>query len=195
VHLLPGWRRPPKSPPPDVGVTPLTRKACYDLAAESREVAETLARFDQHRIVLAQCHDFNDWLAEIKQYDLLAPHVGDMAPARPVARWQILALGFVFILFLFLLLPPKVGPIPGSFFIYACFFTLIAFFFVPQSLYGTTIELLEAKTLRIVEALEEILQEEKLGFSEAAYFRTKENLTAAKRELRQQIDLAHRRWR
>jgi hypothetical protein len=32
----------------------------------------------------------------------------------------------------------------------------------------------------------------KMDFSEAAYFRAKENLTVAREELRLQIDLAHR---
>ena len=43
--------------------------------------------------------------------------------------------------------------------------------------------------------MEQVLQDEELGFTEAAYFKVKEDLEVARRELRQQIDLAHRRWR
>ncbi|MCC6457318.1 MAG: hypothetical protein IT328_20355, partial [Caldilineaceae bacterium] len=43
-------------------------------------------------------------------------------------------------------------------------------------------------------SLEQMLQADELGFSEAAYFRVKENLESARRDLREQIDLAHRRW-
>ena len=55
--------------------------------------------------------------------------------------------------------------------------------------------MIEGKVLRIVEMLEAILQKGDLGFTEAAYFQAKENLQAARTELRQQIDLAHRKWR
>ena len=75
------------------------------------------------------------------------------------------------------------------------FALLIVAFFVPERLYGTTIELLEGKVLRVVDALEHVLQSEELGFTEAVYFHVKEDLQASKQELRQQIDLAHRRWR
>ena len=50
-------------------------------------------------------------------------------------------------------------------------------------------------TLRVVDELERILLEGDTGFTPAAFFQVKENLTEARRELRQQIDLAHRRWR
>ncbi len=174
---------------------PLTRKALYDLAAETREIAERLARYDQHRVNLQQCHEFNAWYTQTRRYDLLAERMGPMPLARPISRWQIMSIAALVGVIFFLLVPPRVGSIPGVYLIYAYAFSMIAFYFVPEQLYGTSIELLEAKLLRIVENLEEILQNEPLGFSEAAYFRTKDNLGAAKRELRQQLDLAHRsRW-
>ena len=59
-------------------------------------------------------------------------------------------------------------------FLYGYWFFLLIFYFVPERFYGTTIELLEAKLLRIVEILEQLLLADELNFSEAAYFQTKE---------------------
>ena len=83
----------------------------------------------------------------------------------------------------------------SSSFVTTYVFFLFFFYFVPERFYGTTVELIEGKVLRIVEMLEAILQKGDLGFTEAAYFQAKENLQAARTELRQQIDLAHRKWR
>jgi hypothetical protein len=74
-------------------------------------------------------------------------------------------------------------------------FGLIILYFIPERVYGTTIELLEGKLLRVVDALDRLLTSGQVEFSEAAFFQVRENLEAARRELRQQIDLAHRRWR
>jgi hypothetical protein len=65
-------------------------------------------------------------------------------------------------------------------------------FFLPESLYGTTMELLDAKVLRVVDTLLDLLDKGGMDFSEAVYFQAKENLLAAHEELRLQIDLAHR---
>jgi hypothetical protein len=192
VRLLPDWFISRFFSPRVTEPLPLTRKALYDLAAETREIATRLARYDQHRVDLQQCHEFNAWYAETRRYDLLVRRLGAMPPARPISRTQIIIIAVLIGLLSLLVLPPQVGPLPGSYLLYAYFFSIIAFFFVPESLYGTSIELLEAKMLRIVESLEEILQNEPLDFTEAAYFHTKDNLEAAKRELRQQLDLAHR---
>jgi hypothetical protein len=69
--------------------------------------------------------------------------------------------------------------------------TLVLLFFLPESLYGTTVELLEGKVLRIVEILEDLLFSQKMGLTEAVFFQVKENLESARHELRQQIHLAH----
>jgi hypothetical protein len=66
-------------------------------------------------------------------------------------------------------------------------------YFVPERLYGTTVELLEGKVLRVVDELDRMLQANEIGFTEAAFFKVRDNLSAARRELREQIDLAHRR--
>jgi hypothetical protein len=91
-------------------------------------------------------------------------------------------------------LPGRVDRNISSASIYGYFLLLVVFYFVPERLYGTTIELLEAKVLRVVDALDQLLHTTELGLTEAAYFRVKENLETARRELREQIDLAHRRF-
>jgi hypothetical protein len=183
---------PPVAPPS--GPVRLTRKEFYNLAQECRDYALELARHEQARVSLKHCHEFNAWLVKVKSYDLLARPLAGIAPARPIARWQIMALAVVIG---FVVMTALAGPVDRSLsttFFYSFFFTLILFYFVPERLYGTTIELLEAKVLRVVDTLEQLLLGQDLGFTEAAFFRVKENLEAARRELRQQIDLAHRRW-
>lgn len=172
-------------------LTPLTRPEFYRLTERCREYAFELARYEQARVDLAQCHRFNAWLPELKSYDLLEPALRSMKPARPIARWQMMVLaavmGFLLLLYLSSINVRTVG------FSYTFFFSLLLLYFVPERVYGTTIELLEGKLLRIVDALDQLLVKGEMGFSEAAYFQAKENLAAARQELRQQIDLAHRR--
>ena len=172
----------------------MTRKELYDLAVRCRGYAQELARHEQARVNLQHCHEFNAWLAKVKSYDLLARPLATLKAARPIARWQILVLAGVVGLFLMLLLPGRVERGLSSAITYGYFFCIVLFYFVPERIYGTTIELLEAKVLRVVDALDQLLQTKELGLTEAAYFRVKENLEAARRELREQIDLAHRRF-
>ena len=61
--------------------------------------------------------------------------------------------------------------------------TFVVMFFLPESIYGTTMELLDAKVLRVVESLQVLLNNGSMDFTEAVYFRAKENLTAAREEL------------
>jgi len=157
-------------------------------------VAAELARYDQHRVRLKQCHSFNEWLLALKTYTLLGPQIAKITPARPITRWQLLVIGGVIGLFALLTLPPKLSQPWLTITFYGYLLSLLILFFIPERLYGSTIELLEAKTLRIVETLETILLSGQMEFSEAVYFQVKEQLTTAKRELRQQIDLAHRRF-
>ena len=69
---------------------------------------------------------------------------------------------------------------------------IVSNFFIPESVFGTTMELLQGKVLRIVNLLDEMLNSGAMGFSEAAFYQARANLQAAHDELRQQIDLAHR---
>ena len=175
---------------------PLTRKEFYELAGQCRARAQELARHDQNRVSLKHCYEFNQWLPQVQSYDLLAPYLATLRPARPIARWQVFILAAVAGLIGILLFGRGLDQAMRSMLLYGFLFSLLIFtFFVPERLYGTTIELLEGKVLRVVDALERVLQSEDLEFSEAAYFRVKEDLQVSKRELRQQIDLAHRRWR
>lgn len=174
----------------------MTRKDFYELAAQCRAYAQELARHDQNRVSLKHCHEFNQWLPVVKSYDLLRPQLATLRPARPIARWQVLILTVVGGLLIFLIVAPRLDQAIGSMVFYGFALSVLLFaFFVPERLYGTTIELLEAKVLRIVDALDNVLARDDLGFTEAVYFRVKEDLQTSRRELRQQIDLAHRRWR
>jgi hypothetical protein len=173
---------------------PLTRKAFYQLTAETRQMAADLACYDQHRVDLDQCRLFNAWLPKVKRYDRLAERLVDLPPARPISRRQVLMVGAAAGLALLLFIPLQVGPVSGRVIVWAYTLSLVCFFFIPERFYGTTVELLEGKLLRIVETMEDLLLHGELGFSEAAFFRVKANLTEAKRELRQQLDLAHRPW-
>lgn len=176
-------------------LTPLTRPEFYRLTEWCHSYALELAQYDQTRVYLQQCHLFNERLRQIKRYDRLAPALRTLAPARPIARWQLLVLGCLLGLIIWLALLSRSYRLLASGFITSYFFFLFFFYFMPERYYGTTIELLEGKMLRIVESLDDLLQHGDLGFTEAAYFQAKAHLQAARTELRQQIDLAHRRWR
>lgn len=176
-------------------LTPLTRRDFYQLAERCHTYALELANYDQTRVHLQQCHHFNEWLRQLKRYDRLAPALRTLRPARPVARWQLLVLGCMVGLVIWLALQARAYRLLATSFITSYTLFLCFFYFLPERFYGTTIELIEGKVLRVVEALEGLLQHGDLDFTEAAYFQAKAHLQAARTELRQQIDLAHRRWR
>jgi hypothetical protein len=171
---------------------PLTRKEFYDLTVYCRTYAADLARYDQHRVNLKECNRFNTWLSQVKRYDKLNPQLRDLAPARPIARWQIMALLAVLWVILWFALPNRVDRGLTTAMLVGGMGMFVVMMFLPESLYGTTMELLDAKVLRVVDALLELLNSGNMEFTEAVYFRAKENLTAAREELRLQIDLAHR---
>ena len=182
----------PSSLPP--GPTRLTRKEFYDLAQECHDYALELARHEQSRVSLKHCYEFNTWLARVRSYDRLAQPLAGMTGARPIARRQVMVLAAVIGVIGLTALSGRVDRSLSNALFYSLFFALVVLYFVPERLYGTTIELLEAKVLRVVDALDRLLVGQELGFTEAAFFKVKENLETARRELRQQIDLAHRRW-
>ena len=169
-----------------------TRKEFYDLTVFCQKYALELARYDQDRVNLKECYRFNDRLVRLKAYERLGPALTPVTPARPVARWQILAIIALIWGILALALPNYLSRTWSIVIISGVAFTGIALLFVPEALFGTTMELLQAKVLRVVDTLLEMLNNSDLGFSEAAFFRARENLLAAHAELRQQIDLAHR---
>lgn len=169
----------------------LTRKEFYDLADECREQALELARFDQNRVNLQQCQRFNKWLARLKTYDLLAPRLGDLSAARPISRWHLMGGALVLWVAGLFLFRGQIDPGASRILSLILWGLLVLLYFLPESLYGTTVEMLEAKVLRVVETLEELLFSQKLEVSEAVFFKIKENLRTARKELRQQIHLAH----
>ncbi len=184
----------PSSPAASKTVTPkaLTRKEFYDLTVYCRTYAAELARYDQNRVNLKECNRFNVWLDELRRYDRLAGPLATLQKARPVARWQIMVLLTVVWLILLGALPGRVDRMWTAVLLTAGMGTIVVNLFLPESIYGTTGELLQGKVLRVVDVLLEILNKSDLGLSEAAFFRARENLLAAREELRLQIDLAHR---
>ncbi len=171
---------------------PLTRKLFAELSVEMRAWAVELARLDPRHINLKECHRFNARLAELRLLEPLGAHLRDMKPARPVARWQVVTLTLVAWALVILLLMNRVERIWITLMLNGAVLTLLASYMVPASVFGTTVEGLEGKLLRIVTTLEVMLVENQLGLSEGAFFSVRENLEAARRELRQQLDLAHR---
>jgi len=175
--------------------TPLTRPAFYELAEFCHKYALELAGYDQTRVDLAQCHQFNEWFRRVRQYRELTSSLESVQLARPIARWQVMTLAAVLGLVIYFVLGIRFPRLTNAFFFSGYFFFLIVLYFVPERLYGTTTEQIEGKVLRVVDALEKILMVGDMEFTEAAFFQVKENLQRARHELRQQIDLAHRRWR
>jgi hypothetical protein len=172
-------------------MAPLSRKEFYDLAERCREEAFELARHDQSRVNLTQCRRFNEWLIELKRYDELAPHLKTISPARPINRWMVMAATLGIWLLAMMIFGQTLGPNGARLLTFGLTGAVILLYFLPEALYGTTIEMLEGKVLRIVERLEELLFSRSMEVTEAVFFRIKENLGAARRELRQQIHLAH----
>ena len=176
----------------DSHLAPLTRKAFYDLALDLRTYASELASHDPRRVVLKECHRFNRWLDEVRSYDRMAPLLADVKRARPVARWQIMTLyavgwGIVYLW--------SIGRVEGTaqlVLLNGMALGFISFFFIPERVFGTSIEEIEGKVLRVVQAMEGILTRDEVNFTEAAFFKAREALKYAHYELRQQLDLAHR---
>lgn len=171
---------------------PLTRKDLYELAEYCRECATELARHEQSRVSLKHCNEFNKWLPVLKSYDQLANDLSGLKPAWPVARWQIMILATILGFGGYLALPRETFSPILRMWVVGYPFVLLIIYFLPERLYGTTIELVEAKVLYVVEKLERLLRSEDMGLSEAAYHRIKENLDSARTDLREQIDLAYR---
>ncbi len=177
---------------PVASTRPFTRKEFYDLAFELRAWANQLASCDPRRVNLKHCHRFNDWLRQLRRFDLLAPTIATIKPARPVARWQVMALYVVVWLIVYMWSMGRVEGMAQMILLNGLALGFLSFFFIPESVFGTTVEEIEAKTLRIVQAMEGMLARNEVDFSEAAFYKAREALEGARLELRQQLDLAHR---
>ncbi|MEZ4635663.1 MAG: hypothetical protein R2856_11990 [Caldilineaceae bacterium] len=173
-------------------MAPLTRKEFYDLAKRCREEALELARHDQNQVNLAQCRRYNEWLIELKGYDQLSPQLKTLRAARPINRWMVMGGAFGISLLTAVLLGGQLGANGMRLLSLGITATLILLYFLPESLYGTTVEMLEGRVLRVVETLEKLLFSRQMALTEAAFFQVKDNLETARRELRQQIHLVHK---
>lgn len=169
----------------------LTPKILYDLAGQCQTFANDLARHDPHKVDLEMCHRYNDWLSTLRSYEMLTRRIV-LRTARPIARWQLITLGAVIWFFLNIALPNRLDRIYSSAFVSSWLLGLIILYFIPQQFYGTTVELLEAQLLLLVDALLELSQNGEIQLTEAVFFRVKEILESTRHELRQQLDLAHR---
>ena len=171
---------------------PLTRKEFYALTVACRQYASELAHFDQDRVNLKECYKFNGWLTELRGYDRLVAPLRTLRPARPVARWQIMVIETVLWLILAAALPNYVSRDMAAVMLFSGTMLIVSNFFIPESVFGTTMELLQGKVLLVVNLLTDMLNSGVMEFSEAAFYQARANLQAAHDELRQQIDLAHR---
>ncbi len=171
---------------------PFTRKEFYDLAADCRAYATELAGRDQRRVYVAECRRMNAWLQRLKRTERLGPRLATLQPARPIARWQVATLTGVIWIMLYLYASTRGAQVTATVLLNSSVLILLTFYMLPERVFGTTIEGLEGKLLRVVETLEAKLAAGEMGFSQAAYFQARDNLAAAHAELRQQIDLAHR---
>ena len=187
--MAPGQHAAPAAPPTPL---PFTRKEFYELSALCRDYATELAGRDPRRIHLAESRRMNTWLRQLKRHERLGPRIADIKAARPIARWQVATLTGVLWLLLYLYAATRGAQMTAILILNGSILLILAFYMIPERVFGTTIEGLEGKLLRVVEALEEMLVAGEMGFSEAAYFQARDNLAAAHAELRQQIDLAHR---
>ncbi len=177
---------------PTLSPLPLTRKTFYELSIELKEWASDLARLDPLRVNLAECRRFNGRLAQLRRYELLGVRLAGMRPARPIARLHVATLSVVVWAILLLTLLGRSERVVQLLLLNSAGLTVLAVWLIPESLFGTTVEGLEGKLLRVVTVLEEMLAGNELHFTEGAFWTARGNLTAARLELRQQLDLAHR---
>ena len=170
----------------------LTRNEFYKLSQECRDYARRLALHDQQRVERPLCLECNQFLARVQAYDLLQRRLQDVRPARPVTRGLVMTVFLIVSFLLAVLVLPSVsrGVMTG----YSVAWPLLALavFLVPPTFYGTSVEQIEGKVLRVVEALQVILEKNELGVTEAVFFSIKEMLEEAHNELYQQVSLAHR---
>jgi hypothetical protein len=176
----------------DAHLAPISRKEFYDLAFQLRDYAGELASRDPRRVVLKECHRFNGWLNNLRQHQTFASLLADVKHARPVARWQVMTLYAVIWGIVYLWSIGRVEGVAQLVLINGMAIGFISFFFIPEGVYGTTIEEIEGRVLRVVQTLETMLARDEVQFTEAAYFKVREALKQAHYELREQLDLAHR---
>jgi len=180
--------------PSDAPLAPISRKEFYDLAFQLSDYARELARHDPRRVVLKECYRFNRWLDDLKRFQPFSTSLANIKHARPVARWQVMTLYAVVWGIVYLWSIGRVEGMAQLLLLNGMAIGFISFFFIPEGLYGTTIEQIEGRVLRVVQAMEGMLAQEEVQFTEGAYYKVREALKQAHDELREQLDLAHRDW-
>ena len=169
----------------------LTRNEFYKLSQECRDYARRLALHDQQKVERPLCLECNQFLARVQAYDALQGRLKGVRPARPITRGLVMTVFLIASFLLALLVLPAVsrGVMTG----YSVAWPLLALgvFLVPPTFYGTSVEQIEGKVLRVVEALQAILEKNELDVTEAVFFMIKEVLDEAHNELHDQIYLAH----
>lgn len=167
----------------------LSRKAFYDLAQECRAYAMRLATFDPNLVSREHVHEFNRFLARVREYDALRPKLASLQPGRPLTRPMILSAIGVLWLLLAIFGTRVLSPVAAIVLLSLTSSLVFIVFLVPPSIYGTSVEAIEGRVLAVVEAMQELLESGEMQFTEAAYFAARDTLRSAADELRQQVYL------
>jgi hypothetical protein len=169
----------------------LTRSEFYKLSQACRDYARRLALHDQQKVDRQLCLECNQFLAKLQAYDALQGPLRAIRPARLLTRGLVMTIFFVASFLVALLILPALSRGAVTFYSIAWPLLALGILLVPPSLYGTSVEQIEGKVLRVVEALQAILEKNELGVTEAVFFSIKEMLEEAHNELYQQVSLAH----
>lgn len=171
----------------------LTRNEFYKLAHECHDLAQRLATHDQDTVNRAMCGEYNLFLHRVRNYDRLQAPLAQLRPARPISRSMVL-IWLIAGWMIFSLLGRQLPPVWYIVILSAAPFLILSLFFVPQSLYGTTIEQIEGRVLVVVQALQQILTSGEMNFTEAVYFVLRDVLQETADDLRQQVYLNRVGW-
>lgn len=167
----------------------LTRKAFYDLAQECRTYAMRLATSDPNLVSREHVHEFNRFLARVREYDALQPRLKSLQPGRALTRTMLLAvIGMVWLL-LAIFGTRVLSPVAAVVLLSLTSSLVFILFLIPPAIYGTSVEAIEGRVLAVVEAMQDLLESGDMQFSEAAYFAARDTLRSAADELRQQVYL------
>lgn len=174
-------------------MTPLTRKAFYDLARECRAYAGRLATLDADSVQRAACLEFNVFLTRVRSYDRLAGPLARLKPARPITRGMVLGATLAWWLFMATVGVRLLPRFPALLILGLSSSLIFVVFLVPPAVYGTSVEAIEGRVWAVVSALQDILTTGEMEFSEAAFFEVRDTLRAAADDLRQQVTLNRNR--
>ncbi len=174
----------------------LDRKEFYKLAHECRDYALRLANHDQDAVDRAVCREFNEFRERVRGYDRLAGPLADLRPALPITRVMVTGATLALWLVLTLVVSRLVGRIVQLLIFSSTSLLVLLVVMIPPRIYGTSVEAIEGRVMVVVKALEQLLENGEMAFSEAAFFVVRDVLREASDELRQQVYLSRvSRWR